>query len=207
MFDRQSHVTVEAVRAQVDAGLRDEPVDIPIPEPQEEPEQTPDQEQEAVDTPNTNASVEEDRAEQNREDEKPKTESEETVEEKIKAVRQESAQRFIEKIENKRLPESEATEETISNTTHTGDHAKTHQLLEDILMTARKVQRNAMFQESSVSWTLALAMQIVAIGLVILSVVFLLGAEKNMPAVYTTMGYAVITQLIVIALCLMDRRK
>jgi hypothetical protein len=142
-----------------------------------------------------------------KEDQTETIDTEESVGEKIKAVRQESAERFIEKLESKRPAEPMAIEESTSNTTSGQGHEKTHQLLEDILITAKKVQRNAMFQESSIAWTLALAIQIVAIGLVILSVVFLLGAEKNMSAVYTTMGYAAITQLVVVALCLMDKRK
>ncbi len=64
-----------------------------------------------------------------------------------------------------------------------------------------------MFSESTIVWTLALAVQIVAFGLLILSVVFLLAPEKSESSVYMVMGYTVIAQLIVIALCLMERRK
>ena len=204
MFERQSHISVEAIRAQADAGLRDEPVEIVTPEPEEKPQQPREESQEevqemVVNTQDAEVSMKEDQTET--------VDTEETVEETIKAVRQKAAERFIEKIENEHPSEPAATENITHNTTDAGGHAKTHQLLEDILITAKKVQRHAMFQESSVSWTLALAIQIVAIGLVILSVIFLLSAEKNMPAVYTTMGYAAITQLVVVALCLMDKRK
>lgn len=204
MFERQSHITVEAVRAQTDAGLRDEPVEVITPKPEKETEEEPAEsqnevlEEETVDVQDAEVSMEEDNPDTR--------EKKGTVKEKIKSIREESVKRFIERLETERPSEPE-DDEIISPTTVASGHAKTHQLLEDILITAKKVQRHTMFQESSVSWTLALAVQILAVGLVILSIVFLLGAEKNMQDVYATMGYAIITQLIVIALCLMDRRK
>lgn len=83
----------------------------------------------------------------------------------------------------------------------------THQLLLDIHTTLKKMQRQAMFTEFSVFRLLAWSMQIVAVGLIILSLAFLLDAEKDMSNVHITLAYAATTQLVVIALCLFANRK
>ena len=86
-------------------------------------------------------------------------------------------------------------------------HEKTHMLLDDISTTLKKMHRQAMFTEFSTLRLLAWAMQIVTFGLALLSIVFLLDAEKQMANVYITLAYTVITQLMVIAFCFMSNRK
>jgi D,D-heptose 1,7-bisphosphate phosphatase len=192
MFDRQSHVSVEAVRAQTDAGLRDEPVEIPAVQEQVETEEPPEmpvqQEEPAIDAAEENAAVDKFRSEQ----------AEQVIE-------QPAAEEKISPPPS--IDPSEFVDGKVTENFHGTVHEKTHHLLEEILFTARKVQRHTMFSESTIAWTLALAVQIVVVGLLILSVVFMLAPEKSQASVYMVMGYTVIAQLIVIALCLMERRK
>jgi D,D-heptose 1,7-bisphosphate phosphatase len=188
MFNRQSHVSVEAVRAQTDAGLRDEPVEIPLVQVQIETEES------ISDAADENVTADEPHIEHVKE--------------------QASAAEVVEKppVEEKVTPPPpvkpvEPFEEKAAEPFRGSSHEKTHYLLEEILLVAKKVQRHTMFSDSTIAWTLALAMQIVVVGLLILSVVFLLAPEKSQSSVYMVMGYAIIVQLIVIALCLMERRK
>jgi len=189
MFDRQSHVSVEAVRAQTDAGLRDEPVDIPVVQVQIESREldriSVQEEEPTIDRVEKNVTADQSQPEQVIE--------QPAGEEKINPPPSIDPAEFVDK----------KVEEPFHGTVH----EKTHHLLEEILHTAKKVQRYTMFSESTIVWTLALAVQIVAFGLLVLSVVFLLAPEKSESSVYIVMGYTVISQLIVIALCLMERRK
>lgn len=102
--------------------------------------------------------------------------------------------------------ETDASESTLT-VRDTESQSKTHLLLEDIHSTLKKIHRQAMFTEFSIFRLMAWSMQIIVFGLLILSLVLLLDVEKQMSGVYTTLAYAVVTQLMVIAFCFMSNRK
>ena len=105
------------------------------------------------------------------------------------------------------LDNTQNTKSDSKTTIHSASDSDTYQLLQDIHATLKKMQRQALFTEFSLFRLLAWSMQIVATGLLILSLVFLLDVEKDITGVFITMSYAAITQLMVIAFCLISNRK
>lgn len=84
---------------------------------------------------------------------------------------------------------------------------KTHRLMEEMLGHIRSFQRSEMFEDFSPMKVLAGTLQIVVVFCLLLSLWFLMDPTREITAVYTCIGYALVLQLMVIAFYIMRNRK
>lgn len=87
--------------------------------------------------------------------------------------------------------------------TDVAPESKTHQMLEELLHRMRNKDREGLYREFSVFKLLSLMIQVIAIFCLIVSVFFWLNPKVMHESVLIMIGYAIILQLIVIALQLM----
>ena len=95
-------------------------------------------------------------------------------------------------------------EETSPKTARSG---KIEVLLEEIINKLNRIDRSEMFDESSLWNITAITVQILALACLLISIWFLTDPMRTFESVLMSIGYAVILQLIVIAVCLIKRRK
>jgi len=89
----------------------------------------------------------------------------------------------------------------------TASHDKIETLLEDVVNKLNRIDRSEMFDESSLWNVMAVATQILALACLLISIWFLMDQTRTFESVLTAIGYAVVLQLIVIAICFVKRRK
>lgn len=85
------------------------------------------------------------------------------------------------------------------------DHTNT--LLRELLDHMRRNKRDDMFEEFSIYKMLATVTQVLVFFCLILSLWFLMDSSRSADAVHTTIGYAIVIQLMVVACCIMERKK
>ena len=81
------------------------------------------------------------------------------------------------------------------------------QMLKELHTYLRKANRNEMFEEFSTMRFAATILQTLVVFCLILSLWFILDDNKTLNAVNTTIGYAITLQLMVIAFCLLRKKK
>lgn len=84
---------------------------------------------------------------------------------------------------------------------------KTHKLLEDVLGHLKRQDREHMFEEFSIYKLVRTVAQVIVFFSLLLSLWFAMDSTRPVSSVHTAIGYAVVFQLMVIAACLMDKRK
>ena len=84
---------------------------------------------------------------------------------------------------------------------------RTNRLLEEILRHVKEMQREGMFEEFSMAKVIAGVIQALVLLCLFLSLLFLMDHTKSAGSVHTTIGYAIVLQLMVIALYMMRDRK
>ena len=84
---------------------------------------------------------------------------------------------------------------------------KTQELLEDILAHLKRHDREQMFEEFSIYKLLRTISQVIVFFCLLLSLWFAMDPTRSTSSVHTALGYAVVMQLMVIAICLMEKRK
>jgi len=85
--------------------------------------------------------------------------------------------------------------------------ARTNRLLEEMLRHIKEMQREGMFEEFSMAKVIAGIIQAIVLLCLFLSLVFLTDHTKSASSVHTMIGYAILLQLMVIALYMMRDRK
>ena len=85
--------------------------------------------------------------------------------------------------------------------------ARTNRLLEDMLRHIKEMQREGMFEEFSMAKVIAGIIQAVVLLCLFLSLLFLTDDTKSASSVHTMIGYAIVLQLMVVALYMMRGRK
>ena len=84
---------------------------------------------------------------------------------------------------------------------------RTNRLLEEILRHIKEMQREGMFEEFSMAKVIAGIIQAIVFLCLFLSLVFLTDDSKSASSVHTMIGYAIVLQLMVVALYMMRGRK
>jgi D,D-heptose 1,7-bisphosphate phosphatase len=84
---------------------------------------------------------------------------------------------------------------------------KTHQLLEEMVRHLKNIRRADMFEEFSIAKLIAGALQVLACSCLALSLVLLLLSNTPVSTIHTTIGYAIVLQLMAIAFYIMRDRK
>ncbi len=84
---------------------------------------------------------------------------------------------------------------------------KINRLLEEILRHIRGMQRESMFEEFSMVKVIAGIIQVIVLFCLFLSLLFLTDPAKSASSVHTMIGYAIVLQLMVIAIYMMRDRK
>ncbi len=102
--------------------------------------------------------------------------------------------------------ETSAETAEAADETHTDSHGQTHQLLEEILHRLKGMNRATLYSEFSIFKLLAGMIQVVGIFCLIVSVGFWLNPKVGHEPVLIMIGYAVMLQLLVIALLMMHTR-
>lgn len=87
------------------------------------------------------------------------------------------------------------------------DTDKTHRVIEEILRQLKNTRRTDMFDEFSATKLLAGLVQVLVFFCLLISLWFLLDHTRDITYVYTTLGYAMVLQLMAIAFFLMRNRK
>ncbi len=88
----------------------------------------------------------------------------------------------------------------------TAETANTQQLLLGILDQLKSMQRDTMFDEFSLLRFVAGVAQIGVFVCLLISVWFLLSPERPFDAIFTTLGYAVVLQVMCLTLTMQGRR-
>jgi len=122
-------------------------------------------------------------------------------------------------VEDKKVPRKTATPKTLAKPaartdtrqTNTNDKSmhseKTHQLLEEMVRHLKNIHRADMFEEFSIAKLIAGALQVLACSCLALSLVLLLLSNTPVSTIHTTIGYAIVLQLMAIAFYIMRDRK
>ncbi len=122
-------------------------------------------------------------------------------------------------VEDKKVPRKTATPKTPAtpaaridsrqkNTNDKSIHSeKTHQLLEEMVRHLKNIRRADMFEEFSIAKLIAGALQVLACSCLALSLVLLLLSNTPVSTIHTTIGYAIVLQLMAIAFYIMRDRK
>jgi len=122
-------------------------------------------------------------------------------------------------VEDKKVPRKTATPKTPAKPaaktdtrkTNTNDKSmhseKTHQLLEEMVRHLKNIRRADMFEEFSIAKLIAGALQVLACSCLALSLVLLLLSNTPVSTIHTTIGYAIVLQLMAIAFYIMRDRK
>ena len=87
------------------------------------------------------------------------------------------------------------------------DIDKTNMLLEDVARYLKRVERESMFDDFSAMKIAAWVVQFFVLVCLSLSLWYLMDAESASDRVQTSLAYAIVLQLMVIAFCMMRRRK
>jgi D-glycero-D-manno-heptose 1,7-bisphosphate phosphatase len=88
-----------------------------------------------------------------------------------------------------------------------GTPPKTQEVLEEVVRYLKKLDRLGMYEEFSIVKVLAGVAQVVVLFLLLMSIWFLLDHTYSMSSVQTTLGYATVLQLMVIAFHMMRDRR
>lgn len=84
---------------------------------------------------------------------------------------------------------------------------RTNRLLEEMLRHIKQMQRENMFEEFSVAKVAAIVIQCFVFFCLLLSLWYLIDHTRSASSVHTMIGFAILLQLMVIALCLIRDRK
>ena len=80
-------------------------------------------------------------------------------------------------------------------------------LLHELLGHLKRNNRDDMYEEFSIYKLLATVTQVIVIFCLVLSLWFIMDSSRSAAAVHTAIGYAAVLQLMVIACCIMQRKK
>ncbi len=105
--------------------------------------------------------------------------------------------------ENK--PEKEKVQIKIEN--HSSPESKTELLLSDIAGLLRKMQRENMFSEFSIMRLIAGIIQILVLFCILVTIWFLMNSESKSESVFTSLGFAIVLQLMALTFYIMHGRK
>ena len=83
---------------------------------------------------------------------------------------------------------------------------KTHHLLEEVLQRLKSHSRTEMYDDFSVFKLLAIMVQVITLACIAFSVAAWMSRNANIDKVQILIGYAIVLQLLVIALLMMHRR-
>ena len=160
----------------------------PAPEEKEEPvSQNP----EIVPEPEPVPEIQEEPVEKNIEPEEQKTETTETESEPVEQMKTQLKKgKTKTKTENQNPPES-----------------KTELLLSDISAQLRKMQRENMFSEFSIMRLAAGIVQILVLFCLLVTIWFLMSSENKSDYVFTSLGFAIVLQLMALTFYIMQDRK
>ena len=84
---------------------------------------------------------------------------------------------------------------------------KMHRMLEDVLTHLKRHDREQMFEEFSIFKLASTVAQVVVFFCLLLSLWFLMDSTRPASSVHTAIGFAAVFQLMVVAFCLMEKRK
>jgi len=93
-----------------------------------------------------------------------------------------------------------------ANTIMKTDNKKNEQLLESILEQLKRMQRDSMFGEFSITRLMAGVVQVVALFCLLISVWLLTNPNGQKDAIFVSLGFAVVLQLIALTLYIMQER-
>jgi hypothetical protein len=122
-------------------------------------------------------------------------------------------------VEDKKVPQKTAVPKTPakpaartdSRQKNTNDKSihneKTHQLLEEMVRHLKNIHRADMFEEFSIAKLIAGALQVLACSCLALSLILLLLSNTPVSTIHTTIGYAIVLQLMAIAFYIMRDRR
>ena len=105
------------------------------------------------------------------------------------------------------VPEPAATHHEIQTQLDQPDTDKTHRVIEEILRQLKNSRRTDMFDEFSAAKLLAGLVQVLVFFCLLISLRFLLDDTRDITSVHTTLGYAIVLQLMAVAFFLMRDRK
>ena len=105
------------------------------------------------------------------------------------------------------VPEPAATHHETQTQLDQPDTDKTHGVVEEILRHLKSTRRTDMFDEFSATKLLAGLVQVLVFFCLLISLWFLMDHTRDITYVYTTLGYAIVLQLMAIAFFLMRNRK
>ncbi|MBN1974283.1 MAG: D-glycero-beta-D-manno-heptose 1,7-bisphosphate 7-phosphatase [Sedimentisphaerales bacterium] len=106
---------------------------------------------------------------------------------------------------SEKQPEQEIPE--TKNPTHKSRQDKTELLLNDIAGQLRKMQREEMFSEFSIMRLVAGIVQILVLFCLLATIWFLMSSENKSESVFTSLGFAIVLQLMALTFYIMHGRK